>query len=609
MAFVACFRRGCGRVDVVRGMIAARSLPLPGRRIGVLMSMQPQRWPQPSEEIAAAVLAMYGGRRAPLPVVIRDELGELFSDEQFTIAFGARGRPGWSPGRLALVTVLQMVENLTDRQAAEAVRLRIDWKYCLGLGLTDEGFDDSILCEFRTRIVEHGLEERVLDLLLATLVERGLLKPGGKQRTDSTHVLAAVRDLNRLELAGESVRACLEALAAAAPDWLAQVIDVPDWNTRYGVRVDSWRLPTSQTKRTQLGTAYGVDGFTLLEAVYAPQAPAWLAELPAVDVLRMVLVQNYTRTTDRRGREVVKRREADVDGLPPGRCRVTSPYDTDARWGAKRDMYFNGYKVHISETCTDAEPDIITTDPDPQVLPNIITNIATTDASVPDSAMTTPIHDSLARRGLLPDEHYLDSGYPSADLLVQSAARYGVTLVTPMLADTSPQARAGTGFDSTAFHVDFDTHTVVCPQGQTSASWSPARQRGTATIVVKFDSDTCRPCPVRAQCTTASRGGRQLTVRPRQVHQALQQARAHQDSKAFKAKYALRAGVEGTIRQAIAVTDTRHARYRGLAKTHLEHVYSAVALNLIRLDAWFNGLPSDRTRTSHLTRLELALAA
>jgi hypothetical protein len=365
------------------------------------------------------------------------------------------------------------------------------------------------------RLVEHGLEARPMDLLLAALLERGLLKSGGKQRTDSTHVLAAVRDLNRLELAGESVRACLEALAAAVPGWLAQVIDVPDWNLRYAARVDSWRLPGSETKRTQLATTYGIDGFTLLRAVYAPEAPTWLAELPAVETLRMVLVQNYSRTIDRRGREVVKRREADVDGLPPGRSRVSSPYDTDARWGAKRDMFWNGYKVHISETCQDAPT---TGDPqaglDADAPPNIITNIATTDAAVPDAAMTARIHDSLARRGLLPDEHYLDSGYPSADLLVESAARYGIALVTPMLADISPQARAAAGFDAAAFHIDFDTHTVVCPEGNTSASWSPASQRGTDTIMVKFDTDACRPCPVRDQCTTATRGGRQLTVRP-----------------------------------------------------------------------------------------------
>jgi hypothetical protein len=317
------------------------------------MSMRPQPWPEPSDEIVAAVRKMYRGRRAPLPVVIRDELGELFADEQFATGFGVRGRRGWSPAQLAVVTALQFAENLTDRQAADAVRLRIDWKYCLGLGLADEGFDHSILSEFRARVVEHGLAEQALDVLLAALVDKGLLKAGGKARTDSTHVLAAVRDLNRLELAGESVRAALEALAVAAPDWLADAIDVPGWTARYGVRVDSWRLPGSQTKRAQLASAYGADGVALLRAVYAPDVPGWLAQLPAVDVLRQVLVQNYLISVDRQGREVVKRREADTDGLPPGRCRLTSPYDTDARRGGKRDLFWTGYKLHISETCAD----------------------------------------------------------------------------------------------------------------------------------------------------------------------------------------------------------------------------------------------------------------
>ena len=186
------------------------------------MSVQPRSWPEPAPEVVAAVRAAYRRRQPPLPVTIRDRLGELFPDSEFAAGFGARGPRGWSPGRLALITVLQMAENLSDRQAADAVRDKMSWKYALGLGLDDEGFDASVLSEFRARVVEHGLEARVLDLLLAVLVEQGLIGPGGKARTDSTHVISAVRDLNRLELAGESVRACAEALAAAAPDWLAE---------------------------------------------------------------------------------------------------------------------------------------------------------------------------------------------------------------------------------------------------------------------------------------------------------------------------------------------------------------------------------------------------
>jgi transposase len=577
------------------------------------MSVQPRPWPEPAAEIVAAVRAMYRGRReVPLPVAVRDQLGELFADELFASGFGVRGRPGWSPGRLALVTALQMVENLSDRQAADAVRDKISWKYALGLSLDDPGFDAAVLCEFRARVVEHGLEEVVLDRLLAALMEKGLVRARGKQRSDSTHVVAAVRDLNRLELAGESVRACVEALAAAAPGWLAGAVDVAGWNSRYGVRVDSWRLPASQVKRAELAAAYGRDGFALLAAVYAPSAPAWLAEVPAVDVLRQVLLQNYTRTVTEDGQEVVKRREAEVDGLPPGRLRLSSPYDTDARWGVKRDTFWNGYKVHVSETCDtpDAgEPAPPNSEPPNSEPPNLITNVATTDATVPDSAMTTPIHRSLHARGLLPAEHYLDSGYPSAELITGAWKTYGISLVTPVLADVSPQARAGTGFDRSAFTIDFDREQATCPQGQTSASWSPATQRGTDTIVITFAAGTCRPCPARDQCTTSKRGRRQLTVHPREVHDAQREARTRQDTKDWQTKYARRAGVEGTIRQAVAVTDIRHTRYRGLPKTHLEHVYSAVALNLIRLHAYWNGHPLDRRRTSHLARLELTLAA
>jgi transposase len=573
----------------------------------MLMSVQPRSWPEPAPEVVAAVRAVYARREPPLPVTVRDRLGELFPDGEFAAAFGVRGRPGWSPGRLALVTVFQMAENLTDRQAAEAVRDKISWKYALGLGLDDEGFDASVLSEFRTRVVEHGLEQRVLDVLLDALKTEGLVAAGGKARTDSTHVIGAVRDLNRLELAGESVRACLEAVAAVAPDWLPTVIDIADWGRRYGARVDTWRLPASQTKRAELVAAFGTDALVVLRAVGDTSAPPWLRDLPALEVLRRVLVQNYLITIDATGREVIRAREADTDGLPPGRTRLTSPYDTDARWAAKGDdLYWNGYKVHITETCDTPGPDT----PGGE-RPNIIVGVATTDATVPDAKMTEKIHTALAARDLLPGQHYLDSGYPSAALVVHSLRRWGVTLVTPLLADQSRQAKAAAGYDRASFTIDFDTQQATCPQGKTSTWWNTATQRGTDTIVIKFAAGTCRGCPARDQCTrsVSPKFGRQLTVPPREVHDAQLTTRATQDTPDWQTRYALRAGVEGTIRQSVAVTGMRRARYRSLPKTRLEHVYSAVALNLIRLDAYWNGHALDRTRTSHLARLELALAA
>ena len=238
--------------------------------------MQPAPWPEPDPRVAAAIKAMYGSRKTerPLAVEIRDRLGQWLADEDFAAAFGIRGRPGWPPSRLALVTVLQRAEKLTDRLAAEAVRARLDWKYLLGLSLEDPGFDHTVLAEFRGKVAEAGLEQVALDALLAKLAADGLVKAGGKQRTDSTHVVAAVAALNRLELAGESVRAALEALAAARPDWLEQRICVPDWTRRYGTPLTSWRPPASQAKQDELAIAYARDGYALLEAVYDPSSPA-----------------------------------------------------------------------------------------------------------------------------------------------------------------------------------------------------------------------------------------------------------------------------------------------------------------------------------------------
>ena len=178
------------------------------------------------------------------------------------------------------MTVLQRAENLTDRLAAEGVRTRIDWQYLLGLALDDPGFDHTVLSEFRDRVAEAGLERVALDALLARLVADGLVRAGGKQRTDSTHVIAAVAALNRLELAGESVRAVLEALAAAHPDWLEQRICVSDFARRYGTPMTSWRPPASQARRDELAIAYARDGYALVEAIYDRAGPGLAARDP-----------------------------------------------------------------------------------------------------------------------------------------------------------------------------------------------------------------------------------------------------------------------------------------------------------------------------------------
>ena len=180
---------------------------------------------------------------------LRDELGSIYSDRDFADLFPTHGQPAECPWRLALICVMQFVEDLSDRQAAEAVRNRIDWKYALGLEITDAGFDFSVLSEFRTRLIIGSSEHLLLERLLHQLKEKGWLKEGGKQRTDSTHVLAAIRHLNRLECVGETLRAALNVLSAVVPEWLAAWVP-KEWFERYGRAIEEYRLPQRDRSST-----------------------------------------------------------------------------------------------------------------------------------------------------------------------------------------------------------------------------------------------------------------------------------------------------------------------------------------------------------------------
>src|SRR5215213_6354522 len=226
------------------------------------MSLKPAVIQPVPEETARVARAAF--RKGNPLLELRDELGTIFSDEGFVDLFPRLGQPGLPPWRLALVTLLQFRENLPDRQAAEAVRARIDWKYLLGLELTDPGFDHSVLCEFRSRLLEGSAEERLLGKLLEVCQARGLLRARGRQRTDSTRVLASIRALNRLELVGETLRAALNELATVAPDWLRSA--APEaWHKRYAGRVEDGRLPHAAAEREAYARAVGEDGFVLLD--------------------------------------------------------------------------------------------------------------------------------------------------------------------------------------------------------------------------------------------------------------------------------------------------------------------------------------------------------
>ena len=545
----------------------------------------PQWYVIPEATAQAARRAFPKGNRY---MTLVEVLGPIFTNSDFADLYGHRGRPAAAPARLALVLVFQQIERLSDVAAAEAVRARIDWKYALALPLDDPGFDESILVEFRRRLLTAGAEERLLTLLLETLVDRGLLQARGRQRSDSTHVLALLRTLTRLTLVAETMRHALNALADAAPGWLAAHGD-PAWAERYAARVEEYRLPQDPAARRLLETTVGQDGYALLQAVYDPSAPPALRRCPALGILRQVWVQQYYGPHDVRWRT--------GEDLPPHARLIASPYEVEARFATKRQTAWTGYKVHLTETCDEERP-------------HLITNVETTPATTNDVGVTDTIHAHLAARHLLPREHLLDTGYVAADVLVTSRRR-AVDVVGPALGDNSWQARQPDGLDMSCFAIDWEARHVTCPGGKRSVRWTPGHDKqgaGQDLVAVQFDPDDCRGCPLRPRCTQAKTGPRTMRLRPREQHEALQTARRRQLTEAFKQLYAVRAGIEGALSQGVRAFGLRAARYRGQAKTYLQHLLVAVAMNIVRVAAWAEGIPRAQTRQSSFARLVAAVA-
>lgn len=516
---------------------------------------------------------------------LRDEYGPLFKDEDFGDLFSWKGEEGIPASYLGTVTILQYAEGWSDRQAADQVRSRIDWKYLLGVEITYAGFDHSVLSRFRDRLLEAGAEARLFEIPLQRMREMGLARARGCQRTDSTHVLAQIRTLNRLELVGETVRHALNEVAILAPEWLGSWAPTA-WFERYGVRIEVVRLPPEKSKREALAKTIGQDGYQLLSAVAQPDAPSYLFDSPALQVLRMVWLQQYYGPD---GLDEWRKTE----DLPPAHYMINSPYDLDAHYSRKRKIVWTGYKVHLSESCDED-------------LPHLITHVETTPATEPDCVTLPTIHQALAEKDLLPAEHLIDAGYTSIDNLVTSRHEQQVELVGPMRPDSSWQAREQSGYDIAHFVIDWEAELVTCPQGQTSRVWSPTtNKQGDDAISVRFDKHDCLDCHARPRCTRAESAPRSLRLQPsRLMHDSLQQARLDQQSEQFHDRYRPRAGIEGTISQATRSFELRRTRFIGHAKTRLQHLATATAINLARLHDWWQNVDRSQTRTSAFLELE-----
>ena len=354
----------------------------------------------------------------------------------------------------------------------------------------------------------------------------------------------------------------------------------PDWLERYGPRASEYRFPSGEDKRQQFLHLVGQDGWGLLSAIAANPQSHWMLSIPAIDTLQRIWKQDY-----------LPQEEGGTWIAGEGRLETAklfySPYDLDASAAKKRSTYWIGYKVHFTETCDED-------------LPRLITHVATDIGPIPDRKALPDIHAALDQQELLPVQHLVDAGYVDAEALVTSQAEYQVDLVGPTGKDYHWQTKQQTGYTLHDFALDWEQKQARCPQGHASSSWTPTTTRGQDVIKIKFAYTTCEACPVRSQCTQSKR--RTLTVRRREASEALEVARQREQSEAFALLYAGRAGIEGTHAQGVRRMGLRRSRYIGEPRTHLQHVATAAAINVCRLDEWLAGDSPYRTPFSHFTR-------
>ena len=487
--------------------------------------------------------------------LIGDRLAELVKDEDFIDMYSSIGGPALSPVILSFVLIFQMLEKLPDRLAAEAVRLRIDWKYALHLPLDWVGFHFTNLSHFRDRLLKHEAEYRFFERLLQEVIEMGFIRRRGKQRTDSMSVIGLIAKISRLEMVWETLRMALKSIQALDEKWLEQT--VPEtYLKQYIIRQHDYDL--KDDKVADALRQAGADGLWLLQQV--EKGSAELQDLKDVQTLRTVWEQQFE--WDEAGEYTGPREKLEAHGL------IQSPHEPEARYRKKRDKSWQGYVAQVTETAEEAGD------------PNFITDVEATDAQVSDSNALPGIQKRLAERDLTPSEQYVDQAYVSGTRLAESNEQ-GIRLVGPVANEAGPKE-----FKLSAFTVDLEQKEATCPEGKQAIRWTTSRRPdGTLDHTAHFD-EQCASCPSRSRCTDAKAG---RTITTHEHHDRVIQRRAEMETTTFWQAMKHRPPVEGTISQ-LARQGMRHARYRGRRKVNLQLILAATAVNLRRLcRVWATG--------------------
>ena len=518
-----------------------------------LKVQEPWSLPSETERIGRVLLGKESAYR-----LIGDKLFATLNEQEFADLYPSEGQPGLSPVVLAFVTVFQFIEKLPDRQAAESLRMRLDWKYALHLPLEHAGFHYSVLSEFRDRLIKGQAEGRVFEKLVAQIRELGLIKEHGKQRTDSLAMLSKVRWLSRLEIAVETLRLAVVSLIKVDRAWSRETLP-PSWEDKYAERFVMQRQTEKEWKEYEANI--GNDGQWLLKRLSDGGAPAGLQELSEVKLLQTVWAQQFREEAGKMAFTELKKYD--------GHTQIATPHDPDARYSRKRNSEWIGDKVQVTDT-------------DDAGYPHLITDMVSTESNFTDYEALPDIQERLEQRQCQPAEHYVDAGYMSGSNLANSKSKH-IDLIGPLPSPVTAQDRIVDGITQAQFQVDLPQKSVTCPQGQ----------RTTRFVQIEdgwrfmFPKQTCAACPVRSRCC-AGQDGR--TIRISLHYELMQQARTRQKTETFKQDYAQhRSGVEGSLSALVRGNGLRMGRYIGQKKRNLQSLFTGCAANLQRTSRWLAG--------------------
>jgi transposase len=544
--------------------------------------------PQPPRPIPEETKALVGRMLDERTVYrfVGDVLFDRFHDEDFADLYSYTGQPAISPVLLSFVLIFKSLERCSNRQAANNVRFRLDWKYALHLPLDYAGFDQNVIAEFRHRLLDNGVEARIFNAIFKELRELGYYKPRGIQHTDSIAIETHYRTLHRIELMVETLRKAVHDLLREAPDWTRATLPGV-WEERYSQRCKSERM--KEEERQALSVTVGDDGQWLLERLEQDDAGD-LRDIDAVETLRDVWSRHYYKDADGHMRWT-------ADGERGGSQVIETPYDVEACWATKRKQDWIGYKLQVTET-------------DDAGYPHLITDIALTNAAESDMAALEEIRARQKEQNTLPSERYVDSAYVSGELLKDGRKDYGEELIGPIRNTATAQSKIPNGFTHADFQVDWESKRVTCPAGHNTVIFST----GTQGLQATFKAKLCRACPLQARCCTGKKEGRSLRFGPH--YPETQELRRRQKTDAFKRAYALhRSGIEACLSALMRGQGLRTTRHVGLLSNHLHALCAGAAVNLARVAAWRTGYrPQKRTATLGLvagdaTKPAVALAA